>query len=127
MMAKSIYMFLAMTMLSFQCASTPLIIASDSDNGKSLKIKKGELLEIRLESQMSTGFGWKIRTILGLVQKGSTEVITEMSGKTGGKDIQKMIFLANQTGNGSIELVYVQTWDEKSHPEKLYRLNFVIE
>jgi len=118
-MTKMILCFLTMTTLFVGCVSAPVMIATDSDNGKSLRIKKGDTIELRLEAQMSTGFGWEIRSINGLSQKGKIKIITETTDKTGGKDIQDIIFSADQKGEGNIEMIYVQPWQKKNNPEKI--------
>lgn len=126
-MTKMILCFLTMTTLFVGCVSAPVMIATDSDNGKSLRIKKGDTIELRLEAQMSTGFGWEIRSINGLSQKGKIKIITETTDKTGGKDIQDIIFSADQKGEGNIEMIYVQPWQKKNNPEKIFRLDITIE
>jgi predicted secreted protein len=115
------------SVLCVGCVTAPSLIVTDPDNGKSITLKKGDVIEIRLEAQLSTGYGWKIQSLKGLSQKGETVVITEMKNKTGGKDIQKMTFTANERGIGVIEMTYIQSWQEKKAPEKTFLLNVNIE
>jgi len=130
MKTKNMYRFIILIIAaSFftMCASTPKFSARDSDNQKQFVIKKGDLFKVELEAQLSTGYGWQISSISGAEQYGQTKVDTAQSDMTGGRDMQYMIFRATNTGNGYIELKYVQPWKATDTPLKYYKIYITVQ
>lgn len=114
-------------LLTFFCAANSSIVLNDNDNEKTIKVKKGEIVEIRLNAQLSTGYSWKIKENKNLIQKGKTEVITERKDLVGGIDIQVFKLLAENIGIGFIEFAYIRPWDSTKKSEKSFKINVIIE
>ncbi|MGL4368432.1 MAG: protease inhibitor I42 family protein [Spirochaetota bacterium] len=109
------------------CATAAKYTVMDADNQKSFSLKKGEIIKVELEAQLSTGYGWQVAGLSGVEVYGDTKVITAQKEITGGKDYQYLQFKAVQSGSGFIELKYVQPWNPKSTPAKTYKILISVE
>jgi predicted secreted protein len=110
------------------CAGGANKVLTDDDNGKHVKLTVGEKFELRLKSQLSTGFSWKIVSLKGVARQGDSKVISAPSDNTvGGQDIQILVFTASEKGEGQIELNYLQQWKEGAQYEKRFFISFTVE
>jgi predicted secreted protein len=118
---------LAAITIFFSCASAPKALITDSDNNKKLSLKQGDIFEVRLEAQLSTGFSWQVTSIKGAEKKGDTKVVPLDKNIPGGKEIQILQFKATKRGEGEIVLYYFQPWKGKADTDKKFNVLFTIE
>lgn len=103
--------FLLLSVFIYSCASSPSISISEGESV--IKTKAGKTFSVKLDSQLSTGYSWKITEIPQDITIIEEKVYTEESEKTGGRDIQEFIFKSNKKG-GSIVFKYGEHW--KTNP-----------
>lgn len=120
-------MLLTAAIMMFSCASTPKALISGNDDNKKLTLKKGDLFEVRLEAQLSTGYSWQVTSIKGAEKKGGSKIETLDGQTTGGKEIQVLQFTATEQGEGSIILHYIQPWKGKTDTDKKFTVLLNIE
>ena len=113
-------------LLAVMCATAPSVVITEADNAKNVPLKKGQILQLSLEAQLSTGYGWKISGLSGVEAYGDIEVKTASDIMTGGKDIQIMRFRAIQSGSGFIELKYIRPWKPDDAPLKYYKVGVTV-
>jgi inhibitor of cysteine peptidase len=114
------------------CAPNSGILSfTEKDNGSSITLDKDQRIEINLESNMTTGYSWKLSesTDTSIAAMVSSEYIEskkdeEMVG-TGG--IETFIFEAENTGQAEIILEYVKPWEENVEPEKVFKIKITVE
>ncbi len=104
--------------LIMSCNNKPDKILTDSDNGTSITVETGDIIAVRLQAQLGTGFSWKPE-----IENESLEQMgepTQESGeeiKTGGMDTQEFRFRAVSEGTSILSLAYGQPWAEDAAPE----------
>ena len=106
------------------CASAPAVHVSESDNAKAYTLKKGDIMKVSLNAQLSTGYGWQVTSLSGVEQYGEADVKT--SGTPGGIDVQNILFKAVKAGNGFVELKYLRPWKKDDAPLKYFKVNLTI-
>jgi len=112
----------------------PLEVKLDvGDNGKEIRLKKGQILVVSLESNPTTGFGWEAEELKdGILRLVSKEYKSKSEGPdgsppmvgVGGIDIFR--FEVANTGNTSLKLFYHRSW-ENVEPAKTYSVPIVVE
>jgi predicted secreted protein len=126
-MKKSAFVLLLFAFIT-SCAGGANKVLTDDDNGKHVKLATGEKFELRLKSQLSTGFSWKIVSLKGIARQGDSKVVSvPVDNNVGGQDIQILNFTASEKGEGQIELHYLQQFKEGAQYEKRFFVSFTVE
>jgi predicted secreted protein len=102
------------------------VIVKKNDNGKKIKVKCGDVIQIELEGMGSAGYQWYIDNLnseyLELLTE-ETKAISE--GKIGAPVLRIWRFKAHKNGYTEIKMDYYRTWEgkEKTTEHFLIRLN----
>jgi len=110
-----------------QTSSTNTISISEQDAGKTIDLKTGDLLEISLNGNITTGFNWvpADQDPVLLEQVGEVEV-TPASDQLGAPGVIVLTFKAISQGQTNLRLEYKQPWDENTTPEETFEITVVI-
>jgi predicted secreted protein len=101
------------------------------ENGSTVTLQKGGLLEVTLPASPGTGYSWRLRkSTFGLLRsrgkpltkKGDTE-----AGKVGGTEYQVFQFDAQEVGSEKLELEYVRPWEKDGSPAKIFALTVLVK
>ena len=104
---------------------------TEKDNGSSVSLNKGQRIEIKLESNITTGYSWKLSENMDTSVAAFVSSEYKESGKdkemvgTGG--IETFIFEAKDAGQAEIILEYERPWEENTEPEKVFKLKITVE
>jgi inhibitor of cysteine peptidase len=103
---------------------------TESDNGQSLNLKVNEVVKVKLESNMTTGFRWNLSSetdtnIVSLVSSDYKE--NSADKKLGAGGYETFTFKAKSKGNTTIILTYNKPWEEGVEPLKTFKINIVVE
>lgn len=107
-------------------------IFSDADNGKTVQLKTGERLQVRLESNPTTGFMWSVAPgstpLLKLVGQSQTSPAqTPPPSSIVGRPITQIFnFQALKPGQGVLLLHYVRSWEKPEPDERKFQLHVSI-
>lgn len=101
----------------------------DEDYGTTVKVASGETLIVRLGSNRTTGYGWRVRDLPDcLAQDGEPEYESKGApGMMGAPGEETWRFTAGDAGEGALVLEYVRSWEEEQPPANLYEINVVVE
>lgn len=119
---------LSAAILLFACTVKPAVTVTDADNGTKVEIKTGEVLAVKLEAQLGTGFGWKV--ISGstvLVLRGDPEQISPGDQKPGGPEYQTFKFKAMKKGGSELKFQYAEGWKKDVKPLKEYAITVIVK
>ncbi len=105
----------------------PVVKLSDVDNGKTIKTSVGQVVEITLKSNATTGYSWRVVSggNAALSQMGDdnyTAPGTPIPGKGG---TQTFKYVARKAGSASVKLEYVRPW-EADKPAQTWSAKFTI-
>jgi len=94
---------------------------TDADNGKTVTIKMGDVLEVRLSSNPTTGYEWSLLKLSG---QSSTK---PAPGVLGAPIVQIFDFAPTGKGTGVLMLHYARSWESSDPNEQQYTLHVTIE
>ena len=124
-------LFFILTAFTACTQSNGVFSFTEKDNGSSISLDKGQRIEIKLDSNITTGYSWKLpenadAKIVSLVSSEyiESEKDKEMVG-TGG--IETFIFEAKEAGQAEIILEYVRPWEKNTEPEKIFKLKITVK
>lgn len=102
-------------------------VFSDADKGATVQLKVGDVVELHLQSNPSTGFAWYVHPqsthLLKIIGQSQTESTEPGVGRP---VIQIFKFQAVKTGDGVLLLHYVRSWEKPSADEQQFDLHVSI-
>ena len=104
---------------------------TESNNGDNLNLKINDVITIKLESNITTGFKWNIsnETDTGIASFISSDYKQNSTDKdlAGAGGYETFTFKAESKGNASIALTYNKPWEEGVAPLKTFKINIIVE
>jgi inhibitor of cysteine peptidase len=100
-----------------------MIRINESYSGQEVGLAAGEVLEITLVENRTTGFQWALKT---KPESSCMLIIDESVGTAGppGKGgSHRWCFRAVRPGTGAIELEYRRPWEKSTQPGKTFKLS----
>lgn len=105
-----IYCAILSLLLSSGCQSINQTSVTDKYCGQILNVKAGKEFTVKISSQTSTGYRWKITEMPASIQLINETVITKEDGIVGAEDIQVFNLKAIKEGDYKLILNYAQHW-----------------
>lgn len=104
-------------------------IVMENEHGKVIRLKTGEVMELRLEAIPGTGYGWQIvrNTVPGFELLEPPIFEDSDQGLIGGPTMEVFRFQATAAGSGELELLYKRPWEGDVSPEKVFQLTLAIQ
>ncbi|MGB8509740.1 MAG: protease inhibitor I42 family protein [Pyrinomonadaceae bacterium] len=105
------------------------VTVTEKEAGGKVCLSKGDVLAVRLEAQLGTGYGWQVVKYRSqqLELLGEPEQETPDKGAPGAIEHQIFRFKAQSSGSTALELQYVRPWEKNAKPLKTYRVEVVVE
>ncbi|MGA2206940.1 MAG: protease inhibitor I42 family protein [Terracidiphilus sp.] len=109
-------------------ASAATKVVTDADKGSSIVLKMGDVLEVRLNSNPTTGYAWYVHKQSTPLLKPSGESQTQSTQPGVGRPIVQIFkFATAGKGTGVLLLHYVRSWEPPDPNEEQYSLHVTIE
>jgi predicted secreted protein len=110
-------------------ASAATKVVTDADKGGAVTIKMGDVLEVRLSSNPSTGYMWYVhkQSMALLKLTGQSQTQPTGPGTVGRPIVQIFDFAPKATGTGVLLLHYVRSWEPPDPNEEQFSLHLTIE
>ena len=88
------------------------------DSGRSIVLKTGETLEVRLPAQLGTGYGWRVTAPAAalLAQDGEAKTEPAAMPAPGGPEVQVFRFTVRAAGQADLSLDYARSFEPGSKP-----------
>jgi inhibitor of cysteine peptidase len=107
-------------------------VVTQAEDGRTIRLPRGETLTLRLESNGTTGYQWEVAALpRNLKRVGDTyEALGQGRGRSavaGAGGVQILTFKRAATGRGTLRLVYRQPWDREARPEGRFQLVVVAQ
>ena len=104
---------------------------TDANNGGQLTVKAGQTINLQLEANPSTGFGWKVSQVdtMLLAQEGDKTYVPASQNEpvAGGSGWEVFHFTVQQKGETTLKLNYHRSWEEGVEPAKTFEVKIQIE
>jgi len=103
-------------------------VVTDADNGKTVTIKMGDVLEVRLNANPTTGYMWYLQKQSTALLKLTSQSQTQATQPGVGRPIVQIFnFAPKATGTGVLLLHYVRSWLNPDPNEEQFSLHVTIE
>ena len=104
---------------------------TESNNGDNLNLKINDVITIRLESNATTGYKWNLSEennsgIISLISSDYTEKENK-DNLVGSGGFETLTFKAVSRGSATIILTYNKPWEKDVQPEKIFKLNTLVQ
>ena len=104
---------------------------TENDNGKNLNLKVNDIITIKLESNITTGYKWNLsnETDSNIITLISSDYKTVNAEETlvGGGGYETFNFKTKSKGSTAIILTYNSPGKREKEPAKTYKINIVAE
>lgn len=117
----------AMVLVLASCGGSEMWAATEDDTGSRFDVGTGDLLEIRLASNPSTGFGWAVATMPGALRASSDDYEEPDGALVGQAGTQVLVFEAVDSGAGILRLEYLRPFDDPPVPERVVEYVVVVD
>lgn len=103
------------------CAKSGEVAIGSEDNGRVIDARIGQLVTIRLEANLTTGYSWQVKELDERVLKplGAWE-FKPKSKAIGAASMQTLRFDCVSAGKTRMVLTYVRPWEETVKPVKVF-------
>jgi predicted secreted protein len=100
----------------------------EADNGKTVEVKTGNVIEISLPGNITTGYNWVVdpADLTILTQEGEPEYKAE-SDLVGAGGMITLKFKATIAGQETLHLVYRHPWEPEMTPEGEFEVTMVVK
>ncbi len=110
------------------CASKPVMTLTGADNGTRVEIKTGDVIEVSLEAQLGTGYGWEVVSRHNnLVLVGEPVQAPVGKAKPGGPERQTFRFKAVEKGESGLVLRYAQGWRGDAAAQREFTVTVLVK
>src|SRR5713101_5781223 len=101
---------------------------TDKDTGTTVKLAKGDMLEVKLPMTAGTGYIWQIvkNNPEQLVLQGRSQIVRPDKKIVGGKQTQLFRFKAEGIGASELEVVYLRPFEKGKPPAKTFSVKVAI-
>ena len=103
-------------------------VVTDAEKGSDVHMKAGDTLQVRLQSNPSTGYMWyvhpKSSVLLRLTGQSQTQAAEPGVGTP---IVQVFTFQPRRRGDGILLLRYVRSWEKPALGEEQFNLHVVVE
>lgn len=99
-------------------------ILTEADKGRNIRLKRGEVLEIRLRAQFGTGYRWELTRPPEprLIFTGQS-VVNAPPGNESGNETQIFRFEARSAGKFTLRLDHVRPWEKDVEPTRTFSIS----
>jgi inhibitor of cysteine peptidase len=108
-------------------AGTADLVVGQGYNGRTVKLKIGQKLVIKLHGNPSTGHQWLVSKVSGngIKQVGSVRYVPDPTppGTVGAGGVYIATFRAVGTGTAKVALKYARPWETNVKPDRTFALN----
>ncbi len=103
-------------------------VVTDADKGSTVQLKTGDVLEVRLNSNPTTGYEWYVHKQSTTLLKLSGQSQTDATQPGVGRPIVQIFkFEPRDKGTGVLLLHYVRSWEKPDPNEEQFNLHVTIE
>ena len=127
----ALVLFLSITIYIFSGCTITGKTYAESNNGDNLNLKINDIITIKIESNVTTGYKWNLSEesnsdIIALVSSDYTEKENK-DNLVGAGGFETFTFKAVSNGSTTLILTYNRPWEKDVQPEKIFKLNISVQ
>lgn len=105
---------------------TDVIKLSEKDNGREVRMCAGQVFEVALEGNPTTGYTWTVAYASAGRIKKTGEKYRPKTKALGSPGIMTMKFSAVSPGKASLKLIYHRPWEKNIPPVRSFQINILV-
>ena len=117
---------LAVCLFTFIAAGKTMLL-DESDNNTRVVLYLGDIISVRLKSNMTTGYRWNTKDLPSALQQVDSKAEPRKGGRVGEAGLQTFTFKAIAPGESTLQLNYIRPFEKDTPPAKTFRLLLSIE
>ena len=129
-MSKLLILLLLLSCIGFTPGcDQPVIVSVELLSNRNVSLAKGQVLEIKLESNPTTGYSWQVSGVKEsnvLDQVGKPEYQSD-SNLVGAGGTEKYRFRAMEKGNAELVFEYRRPWEKGKAPARKYVVGLTVQ
>jgi inhibitor of cysteine peptidase len=124
---RAVLMVAVVLALAAGCARPAGVSLTEKDQGRTIKLSRGEAFSVTLQSNPSTGYGWEVTGIRPQILRQTSApryraVGPQLAGSGG---VQEFRFKAVGAGISALTIVYRKPWEKKAAPARVFSVVFI--
>jgi inhibitor of cysteine peptidase len=125
---RSVFLLAMLAVLGLGLASAAVVQVGASDNGGAIKVKKGDIVELTLPTNASTGYDWTILPASTTLLKLQTHTSKRSpGGQLGAPGMSTFRFITTAKGSGNLSMEYARSWEHSPTTDKKFALRVDIQ
>jgi len=131
---KRIFLFLGVgipllfTVVACGGGNAQVQVVNEKNNGNTITMRAGGVLEVKLESNPTTGYDWSVAQVDTKVIKQEGEAEFKQDKELiGAGGITTIRMVAVSKGQTTLKLDYHRPWEKDIPPEKTYQVTIVVK
>jgi inhibitor of cysteine peptidase len=117
----------AMLLLVFCEDSAKTVLLDENDNNSHLCLYVGDIITVRLVSNLTTGYSWGKPEAVPHLELTSSTTESGQSKAPGAAGYQLFTWKASETGDSTLVLRYFRPFEKNSPPARTFRLSLSIQ
>ena len=100
------------------------IALTEKDNGRQLRLTRGDMLTVELKSNPTTGFRWQTADANnnGVLKAEKDEFVAPDTTRCGAPGLQRLSFTPITAGETVLRLVYARPWEKGAPPARSFHV-----
>ena len=110
------------------CAAS-VVLLDGGDSGSEVQVGIGQTLDVKLESNPSTGYSWQVVEVPDVLEQvGEAAFATEADGDVvGAAGTETLQFTALGAGTGTLLLEYRRPWETDAAAEEVFEITVTVK
>ena len=111
-------------------AQVKTVTLDQQTDGKTIPVRKGAPIVLRLPAQLGTGYRWMIvntPAVLTLTDEPKVDAAKPESDQSvGSAEMQRFQFVAARVGSGVLKLAYKRSWQRHAAPQRTFSVTVAV-
>lgn len=113
------FVWLAFVLLAASCSSGGTRALTESDNGSEVTVEVGDVIEVALEENPSTGYSWHPAALPGMLELVGDDYVEPDTDLVGAPGTRELRFEVIAEDAGILRLEYIRPFDDPPVAERI--------
>lgn len=111
-----------------QCAQKNPVKLTEADVGRTVEMRAGEVLEVTLKGNPTTGYMWDVESVDPNILKPADQLEFQADSKLiGSQGKLTLRFEATHAGKTLLKLIYHRPWEKNVKPIEIFEVTVVVK
>jgi len=106
--------------------ATDIVVVTEADSGKQVFAQVGQIIELRLDANPSTGYMWDLTSLDGTALVVADRFFQSFSGQVGADGTETIRLRALRTAKMYLNLAYHRSWETGKAPLRTFSIDLLV-